>query len=126
MTSNAGAHELTKRRMGFDDEGEKVGDPKSALDRTFSPEFRNRLDRIVVFKSLPPDIILQVAGKMLLELEAQLAERDVHFTFSDAAALSLSNVTKKTLTNDVCISLNHITKLCFATIYLAFVCPNTA
>jgi ATP-dependent Clp protease ATP-binding subunit ClpA len=85
MTSNAGAHELTKRRMGFDDEGEKVGDPKSALDRTFSPEFRNRLDRIVVFKSLPPDIILQVAGKMLLELEAQLAERDVHFTFSDAA-----------------------------------------
>ncbi len=40
---------------------------------------------IVVFKSLPPDIILQVAGKMLLELEAQLAERDVHFTFSDAA-----------------------------------------
>jgi ATP-dependent Clp protease ATP-binding subunit ClpA len=85
MTSNAGAHELTKRRMGFDDEGEKVGDPKSALDRTFSPEFRNRLDRIVVFKSLPPDIILQVAGKMLLELEAQLAERNVHFTFSDAA-----------------------------------------
>ncbi len=85
MTSNAGAHELTKRRMGFDDEGEKVGDPKSALDRTFSPEFRNRLDRIVVFKSLPPDIILQVAGKMLLELEAQLADRGVHFTFSDAA-----------------------------------------
>jgi ATP-dependent Clp protease ATP-binding subunit ClpA len=85
MTSNAGAQELTKRRMGFDDEGEKVGDPKSALDRTFSPEFRNRLDRIVVFKSLPPDIILQVAGKMLLELEVQLSERGVRFTFSDAA-----------------------------------------
>ena len=85
MTSNAGASELTRRRMGFDDEGDKVGDPKSALDRTFSPEFRNRLDRIVVFKSLPQDIILQVAGKMLLELEVQLAERGVHFTFSDTA-----------------------------------------
>ncbi|MBK7825251.1 ATP-dependent Clp protease ATP-binding subunit ClpA [Nannocystis sp.] len=85
MTSNAGASELTKRRMGFDEEGDKLGDPKSALDRTFSPEFRNRLDRIVVFKSLPPDIILQVAGKMLLELEVQLSERGVHFSFSDAA-----------------------------------------
>ena len=85
MTSNAGASELTKRRMGFDEEGDKLGDPKNALDRTFSPEFRNRLDRIVVFKSLPPDIILQVAGKMLLELEVQLSERGVHFSFSDAA-----------------------------------------
>jgi imidazolonepropionase-like amidohydrolase/DNA polymerase III delta prime subunit len=85
MTSNAGASELTKRRMGFDEEGDKLGDPKSALDRTFSPEFRNRLDRIVVFKSLPQDVILQVAGKMLLELEVQLSERGVHFTFSDKA-----------------------------------------
>ncbi len=85
MTSNAGASELTKRRMGFDEEGDRVGDPKSALDRTFSPEFRNRLDRIVVFKSLPPEVILQVAGKMLLELEVQLSDRGVHFTFSDAA-----------------------------------------
>ncbi len=85
MTSNAGASELTKRRMGFDEEGDRVGDPKSALDRTFSPEFRNRLDRIVVFKSLPPEVILQVAGKMLLELEVQLSDRGVHFTFSDKA-----------------------------------------
>ncbi|HEY0135673.1 MAG TPA: AAA family ATPase, partial [Nannocystis sp.] len=85
MTSNAGAHEMTKRRMGFDEESDKVGDPKTALDRTFSPEFRNRLDRIVVFKSLPQDIILQVARKMLLELEAQLSDRGVRFTFSEAA-----------------------------------------
>jgi ATP-dependent Clp protease ATP-binding subunit ClpA len=85
MTSNAGATELTKRRVGFDEDGDKVGDPKNALEKTFSPEFRNRLDRIVVFKALPPDIILQVAGKMLLELEVQLADRDVTFSFTDAA-----------------------------------------
>jgi len=85
MTSNAGATELTKRRMGFDEESDKVGDPKSALERTFSPEFRNRLDRTVVFKALPQDIILQVAGKMLLELEVQLADRGVTFSFTDAA-----------------------------------------
>jgi ATP-dependent Clp protease ATP-binding subunit ClpA len=71
--------------MGFDEESDKVGDPKTALDRTFSPEFRNRLDRIVVFKSLPQDIILQVARKMLLELEVQLSDRGVRFTFSEAA-----------------------------------------
>ena len=85
MTSNAGAQEMTRRRMGFDEDNDKIGDPKAALDRTFSPEFRNRLDRIVVFKSLPPDIILQVARKMLLELEAQLADRGVRFTFSEPA-----------------------------------------
>jgi ATP-dependent Clp protease ATP-binding subunit ClpA len=85
MTSNAGASELTRRRMGLGEEGEKVGDPKTALERTFSPEFRNRLDRIVVFKGLSPDIILQVAGKQLLELEVQLAERGVTFKFTPAA-----------------------------------------
>jgi ATP-dependent Clp protease ATP-binding subunit ClpA len=85
MTSNAGAQELTKRRVGFDEEGDRVGDPKTALERTFSPEFRNRLDRTVVFKALPEAVILQVAGKQLLELEAQLADRGVTFTFTQAA-----------------------------------------
>jgi ATP-dependent Clp protease ATP-binding subunit ClpA len=88
MTSNAGASDMTTRQVGFAEQsggGVKVGDPKAALERTFSPEFRNRLDRIVVFKSLPPEIIQQVADKMLRELELQLTERKVSFSFTRAA-----------------------------------------
>jgi ATP-dependent Clp protease ATP-binding subunit ClpA len=87
MTSNAGASDMTTRQVGFAEQsgGGKVGDPKAALERTFSPEFRNRLDRIVVFKSLPPEIIQQVADKMLRELELQLTERKVSFSFTKAA-----------------------------------------
>ncbi len=85
MTSNAGAKEMTRRQMGFADVDGKVGDPKSALERTFSPEFRNRLDKIITFKALEPEIIRLVADKMLRELELQLADRDVRFVFSEAA-----------------------------------------
>jgi ATP-dependent Clp protease ATP-binding subunit ClpA len=86
MTSNAGATDMTTRQVGFADRDDaKVGDPKAALERTFSPEFRNRLDRIVVFKSLPQEVILQVADKMLRELQLQLADRKVTFTFAEAA-----------------------------------------
>ena len=85
MTSNAGAKEMTRRQVGFADVDGKVGDPKSALERTFSPEFRNRLDKIITFKALEPDVILMVADKMLRELELQLADRDVRFVFSEAA-----------------------------------------
>ncbi|MCY1004785.1 AAA family ATPase [Nannocystis pusilla] len=86
MTSNAGATDMTTRQVGFAErEDAKVGDPKAALERTFSPEFRNRLDRIVVFKSLPPEVILQVADKMLRELQLQLADRKVTFSFAEAA-----------------------------------------
>jgi ATP-dependent Clp protease ATP-binding subunit ClpA len=86
MTSNVGAMELTRRRVGFDEEGDKVGDPKSALERTFSPEFRNRLDKIITFKALSPEIIRQVADKMLRELELQLADREVRFAFTRGGA----------------------------------------
>ncbi len=85
MTSNAGAFEMTKRRVGFEDSGPKVGDPKAALERTFSPEFRNRLDRIVTFKPLAQPIIKKIADKMLRELENQLVDRDVTFSFSEGA-----------------------------------------
>ena len=86
MTSNAGAMDMTTRQVGFaEKDGGKVGDPKAALEKTFSPEFRNRLDRIVVFKGLGQEIILQVADKMLRELELQLAERKVTFSFTQAA-----------------------------------------
>ncbi|MGB1016590.1 MAG: AAA family ATPase, partial [Nannocystaceae bacterium] len=85
MTSNAGASEMTKRRVGFDDDGGKLGDPKAALERTFSPEFRNRLDKVVIFKPLPAPVVKLVADKLLLELELQLADREVTFAFTEAA-----------------------------------------
>jgi len=85
MTSNAGASEMTRRRVGFDDDGGQLGDPKAALERTFSPEFRNRLDKVVIFKPLPSVVVKLVADKLLRELELQLADREVTFAFTEAA-----------------------------------------
>jgi ATP-dependent Clp protease ATP-binding subunit ClpA len=86
MTSNAGAFEMTQRSVGFGGEDSLVDSAASkALERTFSPEFRNRLDKIVTFGQLPQAIIEKVADKMLRELEIQLADRDVRMTWSSAA-----------------------------------------
>jgi len=86
MTSNAGAFEMTKRSLGFGgDEGFIDSAANKALERTFSPEFRNRLDKIVYFGQLPKPVIEKVADKMLRELEIQLAERDVRLTWTPAA-----------------------------------------
>ena len=85
MTSNAGAFELTKRSVGFDSDDTDMSSAERALERTFSPEFRNRLDKVVTFGQLPPDVVGMVADKMLRELEIQLTEREVHMTYSDAA-----------------------------------------
>ena len=85
MTTNAGAHEITARKVGFSDEGVQAGNANKALERTFSPEFRNRLDKTVMFAALGPDVIRQVADKMLGELELQLADRDVHIEYTQAA-----------------------------------------
>jgi ATP-dependent Clp protease ATP-binding subunit ClpA len=85
MTTNAGAHEITARKVGFSDEGVQPSSANKALERTFSPEFRNRLDKIVMFAPLGPDVIRQVADKMLGELELQLADRDVHIEYTQAA-----------------------------------------
>jgi ATP-dependent Clp protease ATP-binding subunit ClpA len=85
MTSNAGAQEISARKVGFADEGPTVSDSNKALERTFSPEFRNRLDKTVTFKSLDQDVIAKVADKMLGELEIQLADRNVNITYSEKA-----------------------------------------
>jgi ATP-dependent Clp protease ATP-binding subunit ClpA len=85
MTSNAGAFEMTARKVGFGDEGIQASDAKTALERTFTPEFRNRLDKVVVFAPLGRDVIRRVADKMLGELELQLLDRDVHITYTEAA-----------------------------------------
>jgi ATP-dependent Clp protease ATP-binding subunit ClpA len=85
MTSNAGAMEMTSRRLGFGDEGAAPSDATRALERTFSPEFRNRLDKTVVFAALDREVIRRVADKLLGELELQLSEREVRITWSPAA-----------------------------------------
>ncbi len=86
MTSNAGAFEMAQRKLGFgsDDDGVPSAANK-ALERTFSPEFRNRLDKIVTFGQLPKPIIDKVADKLLRELEIQLADREVRLTWTSAA-----------------------------------------
>jgi ATP-dependent Clp protease ATP-binding subunit ClpA len=77
LTTNAGAQELSARRVGFGQDQSEPGNARNAIERTFSPEFRNRLDAWVAFDSLPHEVILKVVDKMVKELEGQLAEKKV-------------------------------------------------
>ena len=83
MTTNAGAEALTKSSMGFTTSAQ-AGDEMADIKRLFTPEFRNRLDAIISFASLDKDIILRVVDKFLMQLEAQLHEKKVEATFTDA------------------------------------------
>ncbi|WP_293677768.1 ATP-dependent Clp protease ATP-binding subunit ClpA [uncultured Phenylobacterium sp.] len=85
MTTNAGASDAQKNSIGFG-RGKADDEVDEALKRLFTPEFRNRLDAIVQFKSLTPDIIRQVVQKFVIQLEAQLADRHVTIETSDEAA----------------------------------------
>ena len=82
MTTNAGAETMNKSSIGFMNSREQ-GDEMADIKRLFTPEFRNRLDAIVSFRSLDEDIILRVVDKFLLELEGQLTEKKVEATFTD-------------------------------------------
>ncbi len=83
MTTNAGAEALSKTSMGFTT-SKQTGDEQADIKRLFSPEFRNRLDAVVSFSALTPEIILRVVDKFLMQLEDQLHEKKVDVTFSDA------------------------------------------
>ncbi|OYT88472.1 MAG: ATP-dependent Clp protease ATP-binding subunit ClpA [Burkholderiales bacterium PBB6] len=83
MTTNAGAETMQKSTIGFTTRREQ-GDEMGDIKRLFTPEFRNRLDAIVNFRSLDEDIILRVVDKFLLQLEQQLSEKKVEVTFTDA------------------------------------------
>ena len=83
MTTNAGAETINRNTIGFTNSRE-AGDEMADIKRLFTPEFRNRLDAIVSFRPLDQDIILRVVDKFLLQLEAQLAEKKVEVTFTDA------------------------------------------
>lgn len=85
MTSNAGAAEQAKSAMGFGRE-RRQGEDTAAIERTFSPEFRNRLDAVISFGALPKEVILKVVEKFVLQLEAQLMDRNVTFELTREAA----------------------------------------
>jgi ATP-dependent Clp protease ATP-binding subunit ClpA len=84
LTTNAGARDLSARKVGFAAEG-SGGSARGMIEKTFSPEFRNRLDAILYFAPLGPDEILQVVDKNLAELEKLLAEKNVVLDVSPAA-----------------------------------------
>jgi ATP-dependent Clp protease ATP-binding subunit ClpA len=85
MTSNVGAMELQKAPIGFGRKREQ-GDDEEAVNRMFTPEFRNRLDAIISFAPLPPAVVRQVVEKFVLQLEGQLAERGVTINLTPEAA----------------------------------------
>ncbi|WP_224825294.1 ATP-dependent Clp protease ATP-binding subunit ClpA [Cognatishimia sp. MH4019] len=84
MTSNAGASEQAKAAIGFGRD-RREGEDTAAIERTFTPEFRNRLDAVISFGALPKEVILQVVEKFVLQLEAQLMDRNVTFELTKAA-----------------------------------------
>ena len=84
MTTNAGAEQMSRESMGFAKQTH-VGDDVEAVKRMFSPEFRNRLDAVIPFKSLDEKTIVHVVDKFILELEAQLEDRKVSIELDDAA-----------------------------------------
>ncbi len=84
MTTNAGAADLARAPIGFN-RVERKGDDTEAINRLFTPEFRNRLDAVVTFQNLPMEVIRQVVSKFVMQLEAQLADRNVTFELDQAA-----------------------------------------
>ncbi|MDQ3070611.1 MAG: AAA family ATPase [Acidobacteriota bacterium] len=96
MTSNAGSREMSAGAIGYTDDSRSdrgaealdrasLGRAKSAIDKAFSPEFRNRLDAIVTFHRLTPAVMETIVEKFILQLEAQLAERRVAFQLTPEA-----------------------------------------
>jgi ATP-dependent Clp protease ATP-binding subunit ClpA len=84
MTTNAGAAEAQKQAIGFGST-KRSGDDEEAIKRLFAPEFRNRLDAIVPFSTLPTPVVHKVVEKFVMQLEAQLAERNVTFELTPEA-----------------------------------------
>src|SRR5438874_354801 len=84
MTTNAGASDAAKEAIGFG-RGKRTGEDEEAIKKLFTPEFRNRLDATIAFAPLSRDIIDRVVEKFVLELEAQLTDRDVTFDLTPEA-----------------------------------------
>jgi len=84
MTTNAGAADMAKPAIGFARDV-RTGDDTEAINKLFTPEFRNRLDAIIPFSHLSPEVVSRVVDKFVMQLEAQLADRHVTIELSDAA-----------------------------------------
>ncbi|MDB5689602.1 MAG: ATP-dependent Clp protease ATP-binding subunit ClpA [Sphingomonas bacterium] len=84
MTTNAGASDMARESVGFGNLT-REGEDEEAVKKMFTPEFRNRLDAIVPFGYLPTEVINRVVEKFILQLELQLADRDVHISLDDEA-----------------------------------------
>ncbi|MCY1705965.1 ATP-dependent Clp protease ATP-binding subunit ClpA [Pannonibacter sp. SL95] len=90
MTTNAGAADMAKAPVGFN-QAKREGDDREAINRLFTPEFRNRLDAIIPFDNLPIEVIHQVVEKFVMQLEAQLADRGVTFELTPDAIAWLAD-----------------------------------
>ena len=88
MTSNAGAREMASQAIGFG--GGRAGDGTRAVEKVFSPEFRNRLDEIVRFESLAPEVMERIVDKFIAEMDAQLLERKIKVELTPAARARLA------------------------------------
>ncbi len=90
MTTNAGAADMASEGIGFGNMSkEDAGD--EAVKKMFTPEFRNRLDAIVPFSYLPPQVVARVVDKFILQLELQLADRDVHIKLDEESKTWLTD-----------------------------------
>jgi ATP-dependent Clp protease ATP-binding subunit ClpA len=90
LTTNAGASDMAKAAIGFGRE-RRTGEDTAAIERIFTPEFRNRLDAVISFAPLAKETILQVVEKFVLQLEAQLLDRGVHIELTPEAAAWLGD-----------------------------------
>jgi len=90
LTTNAGASDMAKESIGFGRE-RRTGEDTAAIERIFTPEFRNRLDSVITFAPLAKETINMVVTKFVLQLEAQLLDRNVHIDLSPEAAAWLGD-----------------------------------
>jgi len=90
MTTNAGAESISRRSIGFTEQDHHT-DASEAINRLFTPEFRNRLDSVINFAPLPEEVVLTVVDKFLVELQAQLDDKKVALHVDDDARRWLVN-----------------------------------
>lgn len=91
MTTNAGAAELVKSPVGFE-RSSRVGEDQDAINKLFTPEFRNRLDAIIPFAPLPKEVVGQIVDKFIFQLEAQLSDRSVDIELTTKARNELARL----------------------------------
>jgi ATP-dependent Clp protease ATP-binding subunit ClpA len=84
MTTNAGASDMAKEPIGFN-RVKRQGEDQEAINRLFTPEFRNRLDAVIAFGNLPTEVVHRIVEKFVMQLEAQLADRGVTFELTEEA-----------------------------------------